>query len=524
MAFAVVPFGSPFFVTECGHQSEGEKDCLECVAVGNLGLYFDAVLMAVFAGPDLWETLVGHRPAAGVVANAENFSAGAHAAVRSVVENITLEAAWSEQRETRGLKSPGEAGEVIRAKLDLGFDGHHKERVYGNAPIPGQMAIGQHTAAAEIAECGGGRVLPRRAAGDNKNVKTLRLTVNPRNLYGSEGSTIAEADEALNCAAEIIRNGGLVALPTETVYGLGANALDAGAVARIFEAKQRPAWDPIIVHISDEAMLENLVAEVPEAGRRLMKTFWPGPITLLLQRSTVVPDAVTAGRALVGVRMPAHPVALEVIRRAGVPVAAPSANLFGHISPTTAAHVLQDLDGRIDAVLDGGSTAHGVESTVLDPGQSPMVIYRPGAVTAEEIRAVGGAVEVFRSSGALSEKAMEALPSPGAGLRHYAPKARLMLVEAPFHRLGRALDEKALSVSGERLGIMLPAEISSSVERAELFAWGRWSAPEELARNLYAGLRELDAQGCTVILCPLPAAEGIGVAIRDRLRKAAAGK
>ncbi len=349
-------------------------------------------------------------------------------------------------------------------------------------------------------------------------MKTLRLTANPGQLEGSA------AAEALHCAAEILRSGGLVALPTETVYGLGANALDASAVARIFAAKQRPAWDPIIVHIADEAMLEGLVQDVPEAARRLMKAFWPGPLTLLLPRSAAVPDEVTAGRPLVGVRMPAHPVALELIRRAGVPVAAPSANLFGHISPTAAAHVLADLDGRIDAVLDAGPTAHGVESTVLDPCQSPMVIYRPGAVTAEQIREVGGAVEVFRSPRTLTGEPMEALPSPGVGLRHYAPKARLVLVEAPFERLGEALDQKAHGLAGGRLGIMLPEEISSSVERATVFTWGRWSAPEELAHNLYAGLRELDERGCTVILCPLPAPFGIGVAIRDRLRKAAAEK
>jgi L-threonylcarbamoyladenylate synthase len=292
-------------------------------------------------------------------------------------------------------------------------------------------------------------------------------------------------------------------------------------VARIFAAKQRPAWDPVIVHISDEAMLDGLVAEVPEAARRLMRAFWPGPLTLLLPRSAAVPDAVTAGRPLVGVRMPAHPVALELIRRAGVPVAAPSANLFGHISPTTAAHVLHDLDGRIDAVLDAGPTRHGVESTVLDPCQSPMTIYRPGAVTAEQIREVGGAVEAYRSPRELEDKPMEALPSPGVGLRHYAPKARLVLVEAPFEGLGELLDRQARSFSGVRLGVMLPAEIGLSVEGAQTYAWGRWSVPEELARNLYAGLRELDGRRCTAILCPLPPANGIGAAIRDRLRKAA---
>ena len=253
-----------------------------------------------------------------------------------------------------------------------------------------------------------------------------------------------------------------------------------------------------------------------------MKAFWPGPLTFLLPRSSAVPDSVTAGRPLVGVRMPAHPVALALIRRAGVPVAAPSANRFGHISPTTAAHVLHDLDGRIDAVLDAGPTTHGVESTVLDPGQSPMMIYRPGAVTSPQIRDIAGAVEVFQSSGELVETPREALPSPGVGLRHYAPKARLVLVDAPLEDLGARLAEAALKEPLERVGIMLPAEVAlpAGLSSATVFAWGRWSAPSELARELYAGLRALDAKGCTMILCPLPPAQGIGAAIRDRLRKA----
>ena len=221
-------------------------------------------------------------------------------------------------------------------------------------------------------------------------MKTLRLVVDPAHL------DTVDARQSLERAAQILRAGGLVALPTETVYGLGANALDPLAVEKIFQAKQRPAWDPVIVHISSLAMLEGLVTEIPEPARKLMHAFWPGPLTLLLPRTAAVPDAVTAGRPLVGVRMPSHPVALQLIRRAGVPVAAPSANTFGHISPTTAAHVLEDLDGRIDAVLDAGSTSHGIESTVLDPCQSPMVIYRPGAVTAQQICDTAGAVEVFQ--------------------------------------------------------------------------------------------------------------------------------
>jgi len=336
-----------------------------------------------------------------------------------------------------------------------------------------------------------------------------------------------DKSDALDRAAAILRAGGLVALPTETVYGLGANALDPAAVERIFAAKERPSWDPVIVHIADTGMLDELVSDIPDSTRsridRLMEAFWPGPLTLLLPRSSAVPDVVTAGRPLVGIRMPAHPVALELIRRAGVPVAAPSANLFSHISPTTAAHVLDDLDGRIDAVLDAGPTEHGVESTVLGPCQSPMVIYRPGAVTAEQIGAAAGPVEMFREPAVLNEMPKEALPSPGVGLRHYAPRARLILVEGTQEELGTRLAQAALRLAGERIGVMLPAGLGTARQFLEchIFRWGEWAAPEEMARELYAGLRSLDAEGCTVILCPLPTDAGIGAALRDRLHKAA---
>jgi L-threonylcarbamoyladenylate synthase len=349
----------------------------------------------------------------------------------------------------------------------------------------------------------------------------------------------SESQSALEQAASILRRGGTVALPTETVYGLGANALDAEAVAAIFAAKERPGWDPLIVHVADEAMLAAVVGEVPERARLLMRTFWPGPLTLLLPRSAAVPDAVTAGRALVGVRMPGHPVALEVIRRAGVPIAAPSANRFGHTSPTTAEHVLDDLDGRIDAVVDAGPTAFGVESTVLDPNRSPVIIYRPGAITVEQIREIAGPAELFveRDAPAVGarEEPREAMPSPGVGLRHYAPRARLILVDAGDGAsrgdLASRLYLEAVVFSGERVGVMLPyglpgehslAESKDHFQGfAEIFWWGQWSEPEELAHRLFAGLRELDGRGCTVILCPVPPGQGIGVAIRDRLRKAA---
>lgn len=349
-------------------------------------------------------------------------------------------------------------------------------------------------------------------------MKTLRLVVDPKHLE------TPEAARALDQAAEILRGGGLVAMPTETVYGLGTNAFDADAVARIFVAKQRPKWDPVIVHVAGPngaaAMMKGLVRDVPDRARKLMEAYWPGPLTLLLPRTEAVPDVVTAGRSLVGVRMPSHPVAAELIRRTGVPVAAPSANTFGHTSPTTAAHVLADLDGRIDAVVDAGPAEHGVESTVLDPCQSPMMIYRPGAVTRIQIQEIAGAVEVFHDSAALAAKPREAMPSPGVGLRHYAPKARLLLIEGELPELGARLVEAAQGQDGERVGVMLPAELAAPAGVEVVFAWGRWAAPKEMARKLYAGLRALDSEDCTVILCPLPPAEGIGAAIRDRLLRA----
>ena len=348
-------------------------------------------------------------------------------------------------------------------------------------------------------------------------MKTLRLNLDPERLDTDDAQLM------LDRAGEIVRAGGLVAFPTETVYGLGANALDAEAVSRIFVAKQRPSWDPIIVHIAGpvtgNAVLDRLVTDIPENARKLMAAFWPGPLTLLLPRSAAVPDIVTAGRPLVGIRMPSHPVAFQLIRRAGVPIAAPSANTFSRTSPTTAAHVLEDLDGRIDAILDAGPTPHGVESTVVDACQTPMILYRPGAITVGEIIRVGGAVEVYRAEG--PSDAPQALPSPGVGLRHYAPRARLVLVEGPLSELPRELAETAALYPSDRVGLMLPVDMKLSGSlRAAIFPWGRWSAPEEMARDLYAGLRALDDMGCTVVLCPVPPHEGIGDAIRDRLHKA----
>ncbi len=317
-------------------------------------------------------------------------------------------------------------------------------------------------------------------------------------------------------AAELLRGGGTVALPTETVYGLGANANLATAVGKIFAAKERPSWDPLIVHVCDREMLKRVAVLDGETGaraERLMRAFWPGPLTMLLPRSAAIPDAVTAGRALVGVRMPAHAVAMAVIRAAGVPIAAPSANRFGRTSPTTAEHVLEDLDGRIDAVLDGGASAVGVESTVLDVGASPMVVYRPGAVTLEMIERVAGTVRM--SEPVRATAAPECLPSPGLALRHYAPRARLLLVHDEVEM------QAAVAQFGpaERVGVMLPEGWSSA--GATAFPWAAWTDPAGLARRVFAGLRELDARSVSVIVCPVPTMGGVGDALRDRLERAA---
>jgi L-threonylcarbamoyladenylate synthase len=261
-----------------------------------------------------------------------------------------------------------------------------------------------------------------------------------------------------------------------------------------------------------------------------MDAFWPGPLTLLLPRGPEVPDAVTAGRPLVGVRVPSHPVARVLISAAGMPIAAPSANSFGRPSPTTAAHVLEDLDGRIDAIVDGGPTWHGVESTVVDASQSPLIVYRPGAVTLEALRSVAGDVKLYEGNGTEAGQEPAGLPSPGVGMRHYAPRARIVLVETEaadeesvvgfrlFHAIARLKREG----DGVKIGVMAPEEFKSDVRAADsIFAWGHWGDLDSLAQRLFAGLRWLDAQEASHIVCPLPAERGIGRAMRDRLEKAA---
>lgn len=325
--------------------------------------------------------------------------------------------------------------------------------------------------------------------------------------------------ESIAASAEIIRSGGLVAFPTETVYGLGANAMDAQAVARIFAAKGRPASDPLIVHISRLEQVERLARNFSPAARTLAEAFWPGPLTLILPRQPEVPSLVTSGLDSVAVRIPDHPVALSLIEAAETPIAAPSANRFGHTSPTTAAHVYHDLAGKVDIILDGGSTKIGVESTVLDISTSPVRILRPGGVTREMIEALIGPVSML----AQSRKTSKGLPSPGLLKKHYAPRTEMILFKGPDARKNLFEYLKAELALGKRPGVMAEDEEVRALEEcgALVFPLGAGIDLAGIASHIYAGMRWLDDQKVDVILCTDFGDQGLGVAIRDRLTRAA---
>lgn len=340
-------------------------------------------------------------------------------------------------------------------------------------------------------------------------MQTRVLTVNPQH---PEPEAIAEA-------AEILQSGGLVAFPTETVYGLGANASSANAVARIFEAKQRPLTDPIIVHIADFAALSAVAKTIPPSVEPLAKHFWPGALTLILERNDNIPPIVSANQATVAVRMPSHPVARALIQAADLPVAAPSANAFSRPSATMAAHVLQDLDGRIDAILDGGQTTIGVESTVLDlTGERPTIL-RPGGVALEALQTVLPAVTMRAK---LVE--MDALAqSPGQLIKHYSPRAKVLLFadETAIPALIKTARER--TESRQSVGVIGLSAERPLFQALPIAFFDLGETLEGAARNLFAGLRALDALNVDVILAHGYSREGIGAAIWDRLLRAAEG-
>jgi len=332
-----------------------------------------------------------------------------------------------------------------------------------------------------------------------------------------------EAGHIYHAAVEILR-GGLVAFPTETVYGLGANALDPRAVACIFAAKGRPANDPLIVHLSCVDDLPCVARFIPRVAWELTRVFWPGPLTLILPKQRNVPDNVTAGLDTIAVRIPSHPVARALLRASGVPIAAPSANRFGRSSPTTAQHVLDDLDGQIDLILDGGPTTVGIESTVLDVTCAPPVILRPGGISREVLEALLGPVAV-RGESVPAERVPK---SPGLLAKHYAPRAELVLClsENPAAALEKMAHLACQRQSiGQRVGLLLADQDLAYFEEqgvaAQVFSLGSADNLVQIARNLFAGLRALDEQGVDVILARDFGQEGLGLAIRDRLQRAA---
>jgi L-threonylcarbamoyladenylate synthase len=323
---------------------------------------------------------------------------------------------------------------------------------------------------------------------------------------------------AVALAAEVIRAGGLVAFPTETVYGLGADALRAEAVRGIFTAKGRPATDPLIIHLHEASQARDVAVAFPPPAQTLAEAFWPGPLTLVLPRGPRVPPEVTAGRDTVAVRVPAHPVARALLRAAAAPIAAPSANRFGRPSPTTAQHVLDDLDGLIDLVLDAGPVTIGLESTIVDVTQSPPAILRPGGLSLEALRAVAPEI-VVRERYLPTESTADA---PGMFLKHYAPRAELRLFEGER----AAVLAQIRSLAGEGVGILATDEDAAAFvsTQALIERLGPGSDAAAVGRRLFAGLRALDQRGATVIFARLPEGEGLWRAIRDRLYRAAEGR
>ena len=342
-----------------------------------------------------------------------------------------------------------------------------------------------------------------------------------------------EADQAsIKRAAALLRAGKLVAFPTETVYGLGADATNAEAVASIFAAKERPLSDPVIVHLADAADLAGVASAVPPSAEQLAARFWPGPLTLVLPRAPRIPPIVAAGGDTIGVRVPGHAVARALIRAAGVPVAAPSANRFMHTSPTTAAHVLADLDGRIAGVLDAGPCAVGVESTVLDVTTDPPRLLRPGGISLEALRAVLPGV-VYQESlpgGAPEQPPPNTLPAraPGQMELHYAPRARLIVFAGtgPAAEEAVAAEVAAALAAGERVGALVADEEAAALAAAGALvaALGPRADLQEAARRLYAGLRALDGAGADRIVAHAFGEDGLGLALNDRLRRAAGGQ
>lgn len=321
--------------------------------------------------------------------------------------------------------------------------------------------------------------------------------------------------ELIARAADVLRRGGLVAFPTETVYGLGANALDASAVRRIYAAKGRPGYNPLIAHVASIPGAMRLAAAWPAVADRLAQAFWPGPLTLVLPKRAGVPSEVTAGLDTVAIRMPAHPVALALIAAAELPIAAPSANRFTELSPTRAEHVARALGDRVDLIVDGGPTTVGIESTVVDVSGERPVLLRPGLISADDLEPITGALAPHAV--ALSGSAPR--PAPGMVERHYAPRASVRLFD-PADRADAAELAREAADAGQIVGALLMEPFGAPVQHAIMMP----SSPAAYARELYAALHSLDERGCDVVFVERVPRTTAWEGVRDRLERGARGR
>jgi len=331
-----------------------------------------------------------------------------------------------------------------------------------------------------------------------------------------------ENDLRLKKAAQVLQDGGTVVFPTETVYGLGANALDENAIKKIYKAKGRPSDNPLIVHISNNEQLDALVEEVTEDAKKVIDTFWPGPITIILKKKSSVLDIVTGGLDTVAVRMPANKIAFKIIELCGIPIAAPSANLSGKPSPTVEEHVITDLDGRVDVIVCGGKTVHGLESTVLDLTSTPPLILRPGSITLEDLETVLDEVKLDPSLNK-EVKVNEKPRSPGMKYTHYSPEAEVVLFEGESGKVATAIKNKIDEVGEvKKVGIMATEEmVAEYFNMADnIITVGKRENPAEIGAELFKALRDFDDLGVEIILVEGIEAIGIGEAVMNRLRKA----
>jgi L-threonylcarbamoyladenylate synthase len=340
-----------------------------------------------------------------------------------------------------------------------------------------------------------------------------------RSIKGTKLFSAKEIKEA----TELLREGKLVAFPTETVYGLGANALDEGAVKAIFTAKGRPSDNPLIIHIGEEEDIEDLISgRVPQLAEKLINKFWPGPLTLILPKAKKVPDITTGGLNTVAVRMPNHPIALKLIKETGLPLAAPSANLSGKPSPTLVEHVIEDLAGRIAGIVDGGQTGLGVESTVIDLSREVPTLLRPGGVTYEELLEELGEIEIDPVVKSKFADESKAAISPGMKYRHYAPQAEVILIEGKEDKIKDKIKELITANVDKKVGVMVSKELEDSYLGSNVKIMGSKDNLIEISQSIFKLLREFDEEGVEKILIEGLQLEGLGLAIMNRLRKSAA--